>query len=714
MDYRRYAYPLLVLSLVALAAGPVLADDAPAAVAATPAAADPQALATAEAAFAAYDHSKADFFTRAAAPIPEAARPRIVQDGLSRWLPLLDTLTEADGTALVHSYGPYVVDAGPQAALGAAYARALARWRGWQEPLAVDQVWALAAAFAEAGIRPGYLPARRAVVILTGAHPAALPADWDIDPQPLGVRYVLSSAEDVEKTIATLDAAGFHDLLLLDIGRTAAINTLQGAQTVTGTRLLPAAAPTATGTPVASAVVAGTPAAAAASASTLAAAAVADPVAQAVSAANGLLPAAPAPAAPPPTVTYKYRSATVARSSYAELGIYYVDTANKLVFRSRLEQKNADESPVYAGVDDSDPNKPALDRQSAEALAKFAQPLPLGGEPAAAQLGQLLSQPLSGSKWAEADLAKIIGDDEALFAHEKEERQRQAQTASDDLAETLKLDLGSTDDDAGVEAELVNLPDDASCAELLPLKDGSSLLSPWQAELPHLVQLDGSGARSSYVFLEAESAIDNLREDVARNRAAPDSAQAYGTALQALTATAASLQGILGQPDKTLDSDVVLTLDSFVQQRVQLAADNAVARRARSALPEVSAGLYRLYQYTYNLRYDPALPAREAAFATIDDQLQQLDASLAAADTHLVGVLNTSTDSDIARAFGAAIDAKCPQVAAVTPAAGAAGADKDADDDAGDNSGDDSASHAAGSPLAASAGKAGDSSAAGK
>jgi hypothetical protein len=644
---------------------------------------------SASAAFAVYDHTQADFFEKYPVVLVKDKKQVIVEDHEDKWLPLIGSLNQDRAGQLIRAYAPLLHSDKALEALGVAYETAVMGWSGWREPLEIDKVWSLGARFQSVGIDPRYIPVKRAVIVLTGARPGPVPAGWDIDASVFGLPYLIGSGAELSQEIGQLSAAGVQYFVIVDPGREIRINTLSHPVSATGSRI--------TGTQQQinpdytrakqavddasadynSAVQEKTSSASQAQASSggglgslgsavMGVVASTSASMSVTAAQNKLAGARAALAATPMNITenvtepYTYTSATAQHLTEQQVGVYFLDIRNGLVYRSRLEGSVSESDNLYSKVDPRDPQKDELDSRTKKALEKFERPVDVVVEPAEKVLPDLLSNPISGSKRQAADLAQIISDDQAIFQHKSAEKLHVAQEESKRQAPLIGVDIDfrQSAGDLGV-LLFPPVPDDMGCNELASVRGSAQLPELWKAALDKVSKHEGEQVQSSYVFMEARDDVSNLREEIARHTSAGDTASAVQAALTALKSTATALDSLLNMAADPMVKKTYAGLDDYFSERMKVGAYNMVAVKAREARPEIVAGLYTIYHHAYNERGNIDDARREAFFNDVDGRLDQLGKQLSSADDQLSGLLSTVAGSKATEEVNTTIDAKC-------------------------------------------------------
>jgi len=425
---------------------------------------------SAGATFAAYDHSNADFFDKYPVPLSTDKKQNIIEDNEDKWLVQMAGLSQDKATALIKAYAPFVHSDKGQAALGQAYEKALLGWNGWKEPLEIDKAWSMGSRFQSVGIDPRYIPVMRAVLILTGANPGPIPPGWDADTSAYGVPYLIGSGAELDKEIVQLTAKGIQYFAIVDPSRTVTINTLTQPVSITGSRITGtqqetnpdytrakqavddatadySAAEQEKAASASQAASAGSSAnalggsmlgaigsaamgmAASSSASSSVAAAQAK-----LTAARAALAATPATINQNITEPYTYLGATAEHITEQQVGVYFLDVRNAVVYREKIEGSTDDTDNVYTRVDARDPQKADLDSKTKIALEKFRHAATVIVKSAPQLLPDILNNPIAGSRRQAADLDQIISDDQAIFQHKSTERVQDALTQSQKVA----------------------------------------------------------------------------------------------------------------------------------------------------------------------------------------------------------------------------------------------------------------------------------------
>jgi hypothetical protein len=644
---------------------------------------------SAGAAFAVYDHTLADFFDKYPVELAKDKRQVIVEEHEDKWLPLIGSLNQDRSGQLIKAYASLLQSDKALDALGVAYEKAVMGWNGWKEPLEIDKVWSLSSRFQSAGIDPRHIPVRRAIIVLTGARPGPVPAGWDADVSAYGLPYLVGSGAELSQQIGQLSAAGVQYFVIIDPSRVIRINTLSHPISATGSRITGTqqqinpeytrakqAVEDATAdynsamqekTASAGQTQVNTSGGLGSLGSAVMGVVASTSASMSATAAQNKLTAARATLAGTPmnvteniTEPYTYTTATAEHLTEQQVGVYFLDTRNGLVYRSKLEASVSESDKLYSKVDPRDPQKEELDGKTKQALAKFERPVDVVVEPAEKILPDILTNPITGSKRQAADLAQIISDDQAIFQHKSAEKQHVALEESKRQAPLIGVDIDfrQAAGDLGV-LLFPPVPDDMGCNELASVRGSAQLPELWKAALDKVTKRNGDQVQSSYVFMEVRDDISNLREEIARHTNSGDAAGGVEATLAALKSTATALDSLMNMAADPMIKKTYAGLDDYFSERMKIGAYNMVAVKAREARPEIVASLYTIYHHAYNERSTIDDARREAFFNDIDARLDQLGKQLSSDDEQLSGLLNTVAGSKATEEVNATIDVKC-------------------------------------------------------
>lgn len=538
-------------------------------------------------AFAQYSQDAPDFFDRYPVSVDAAKKAVIVEENRASWLNRLAALNKDKALALIKAYGPMLHSDVAQLDLSVAYVKALAAWGQWSSPLQIDKVWSLGKEFRAAGIDEKLIPYKRAVLIITGTVPGPAPAGWSSGCTTEHVPCLLSSLAELDQQISDLSTHGYSYFLIIDPTRRASIDTWQlvspDSEHVAGVSVSEAPAGTAVSL-----------------------------------------------------------SATVQRNSRQQVGVYFLDALNKIIYRSRMDAEHN-----YEGRIDAPGNQAEI------VMAKLRQSDKAVLEPAEKIVPALLDQPISAVILTAFNITQQISEDAEIFQHENLERQQQVADDNAHIATLMGLSIESAQDKTAMAVTDLKLPGAVDCSHLRELSSDSELKPMWTTALGTVGRVKDGVVQNSFVLLESTDDLTSLRESLAKDASNPE------LVLTALRNTAVSISKRMALLRHIPVSNTPSNASEFLAVWLNQYVTGLVAAHAEKAIPRTVSQLYLIYHDIHNQIALSGTTGVNSILSLADEKLKDAAKLLVQDDTDTVQELNAVSTKTLSAMISDDLLTKC-------------------------------------------------------